>query len=99
MLDIRECIVCVLCVMHAHLCVHAHGQVQVSCDALCCVCFICCVFACMCVACMVARVCMLHVCCVCACRYVCSVCVVYVGGCMWGLVADILSYIAFHFIF
>ena len=89
--------------MHIYACTHTGGYkchvmhyvvcvLYVVCLHVCCLHGGTCVY----VACVL---CMLHVCCVCACRYVCSVCVVYVGGCMWGLVADILSYIASHFIF
>lgn len=79
MFGIREYIVCVLCVMHARLCVHAHRWAQVSCAAcMLCVLYVVCLHTYV----LSARwhVCMLHVCCVCAHRYVCSVHVVYIGG-------------------
>lgn len=86
---------CVLC-MHIYVCTHTGRYKCHVMHYVVCVLYVVCLHVCVlpawwhvCVCCM----------CVCVCRYVCSVCVVYVGGCMWGLVDDILSYIAFHFIF
>lgn len=90
--------------MHIYVCTHTGGYKCHVMHYVACVLYVVCLHGCVlpawwhvCVCCM----CVVYVACVLCVRMqvLCSVCVVYIGGCMWGLVADILSYIASHFIF